>query len=429
MAGTIDHVTGEQMYKLAERLFPICRSITGEGVRQTLQILQEDIPLEIREIPTGTPVFDWTIPREWNVKDAWVKDPSGQKIIDFKKNNLHLLNYSIPYRGKMALAQLKDHLYYMPEKPDLIPYRTSYYTEKWGFCLAYDQFKTLPEGAYEVLIDSSLSDGHLTYGELHIPGDLEEEFLLTTHICHPSLANDNLSGIVVLQALAKYLLSIKNRYSYRILFIPGTIGSITWLALNEGKISRIKGGLVASLLGDRAQFHFKRSRIGDSDLDRLVEYVLTNSEYPYTVMDFIPYGYDERQFCSPGINLPMGNLTRSTFGYPEYHTSADNLQFISANELEKSYLIYRAVVRHWEMNRKFVNLIPKGEPQLGKRGLYEAIGGKSDSHTIQMAILWVLNLSDGHHSMLDIAIRSGISMAQLHQVSELLISKSLLSEI
>lgn len=417
------------MYELAEKLFPICRSITGDGVRETLQIVKEVIPLEIREVPSGTVVFDWVVPPEWNIREAWIKNEAGEKVIDFKVNNLHILNYSIPYQGYLKLEDLKKHLYSLPDQPDLIPYRTSYYARNWGFCLSHRQLQSLEEGIYEVLIDSTLEAGHLTYGELLIPGMSDEEFLLSTHICHPSLANDNLSGIVLLTYLAKHLLGLSNHYSYRFLFIPGTIGSITWLASNEEFLSRIKGGLVASLTGDPDVFHFKKSRIGNSLLDRLVEYVLENGPYPYVAQDFYPYGYDERQYCSPGINLPVGNLTRSVFGYQEYHTSADNLDFISAEELDKSFDIYRSILQHWDCNHFYLNLHPKCEPQLGKRKLYEAIGGQSDSHSQQMAMLWLLNQSDGSCSLLDIAQKSGIPLITLARVAQLLMDNQLLSRI
>lgn len=417
------------MYDLAGRLFPICRSITGDGVRETLRILQEYIPLTIEEVPTGTQVFDWTVPREWNIRDAWIKNGAGDKIIDFKENNLHILNYSIPFTGKLNLTQLKEHLYTIPSRPDAIPYRTSYYSENWGFCLSHTQFENLKADEYEVLIDSSLTPGYLTYGELLIPGESEDEFLLSTHICHPSLANDNLSGITLLVHLAKFLFQKKNRFSYRLLFIPGTIGSITWLAQNESRLKKIKAGLVASLVGDPASFNFKKSRSGNTILDQVVEYVLANNGFPYNIHDFYPYGYDERQYCSPGINLSVGNLTRSTFGYAEYHTSDDNMTFITSEALDQSFHLYRSILEVWEQNISYLNLFPMGEPQLGKRGLYEAVGGQSDSHQLQMAMLWILNLSDSKHSLMDIAKKSGIPLTQLDKMAHLLTDKNLIKPL
>ncbi len=419
---------GTSMYALAERLFPICRSITGDGVRQSLRILQEYIPIEIHEVPSNTPVFDWTVPKEWNIRDAWVIGPDGKKIIDFKEHNLHILQYSTPVHQVLSLEDLKKHLFTLPDKPDLIPYRTSYYQENWGFCLAHNQYLELPDGDYEVYIDSTLEEGSLTYGELYIPGHSEEEVLFSAHICHPSLANDNLSGISLLTFLAKLLQGQKNRYSYRFLFIPGTIGSITWLALNEHKAKHIKHGLVVSLVGDAGGFTFKKSRRGDSEIDQVVAYVLRNSGYPCEIIDFFPYGYDERQFCSPGFNLPVGNLTRSPFGsYPEYHTSGDNLQLIQPTFLQASFDIYLAVVEILEQNVYFQNLSPKCEPQLGKRGLYQAIGGDSDQKELQMAMLWLLNFADGKNSLLDIAEKSKISFKSMCKCSKLLLENKLLS--
>lgn len=419
--------TGTRMYALAERLFPICRSITGDGVRQSLRILQEYVPLEIHEVPSNTTVFDWTVPKEWNIRDAWVIGPNGKKIIDFKEHNLHILQYSTPVHQVLGLEELKKHLFTLPDKPDLIPYRTSYYQENWGFCMAHNQYLELSDGDYEVYIDATLEAGSLTYGELYIPGASEEEVLFSAHICHPSLANDNLSGIGLLTFLAKLLLEQKNRYSYRFLFIPGTIGSITWLARNEHKVKHIKHGLVVSLVGDAGGFTFKKSRRGDSEIDQVVTYVLKNSGYPCEVIDFFPYGYDERQFCSPGFNLPVGNLTRSPFGsYPEYHTSGDNLQLIQPNFLQASFDIYLAIVEILEQNFFFQNLYPKCEPQLGKRGLYAAIGGDNDQKELQMAMLWLLNFADGNYSLLDIAEKSKIPFTLMRRCSKLLVENQLL---
>ncbi|MCB9350359.1 MAG: DUF4910 domain-containing protein [Lewinellaceae bacterium] len=420
-------LAGSKMYALAERLFPICRSITGNGVRQSLHILQEYLPLEIQEVPTGAAVFDWTAPKEWNIREAWVRDPSGKKIIDFQENNLHLLSYSVPVHRRLSLSELKAHLFTLPEQPERIPYRTSYYQENWGFCLAHRQYEALPDGQYEVFIDSSLEAGHLTYGEYYLPGETEEECLFSAHICHPSLANDNLSGISLLTFLARELQKKTRRYSYRFLFIPGTIGAITWLARNEDKTHNIRFGLVASLLGDPGGFTYKRSRRGNAEIDRAAEHVLKHYGQPYNVIDFIPYGYDERQFCSPGFNLPVGNLTRSQFAtFPEYHTSADNLTFIRPEYLQASFEVYRKITEVLEGNICCINLNPKCEPQLGRRGLYDAIGGNSDSKALQMALLWVLNLSDGEHSLLDIAERAGCSFEMVQRASGLLREAGLL---
>lgn len=422
--------TGDKMFALCRELYPICRSITGDGVRQTLKILQEHIPLEIHEVPSGTPVFDWVVPKEWNIKDAWVKDPAGRKIIDFQEHNLHVLNYSVPIHQTVDLATLRDHLFTLPDQPELIPYRTSYYRENWGFCLPHRQYEELEEGTYEVFIDASLEAGSLTYGELFIPGESEEEVLFSAHVCHPSLANDNLSGISLLTELARTLSTQKNRYSYRFLFIPGTIGSITWLALNQDKTDRIRHGLVASLLGDPGSFTYKKSRRGNTEIDRIAELVLQHSGHDYEVIDFFPYGYDERQFCSPGFNLAVGNLTRSQFGqYPEYHTSGDNLDLVQAEYLEASFKVYRNIVQVLEQNVRYRSLNPYCEPQLGKRGLYDAIGGQSDQKKLQMAMLWVLNLADGTHSLLDIAERAAYPFEIVYKISRILEERELLERV
>jgi aminopeptidase-like protein len=407
--------------------YPICRSITGDGVRRTLRMIQDRIPLEIREVPTGTPVFDWTVPKEWNIRDAWIKDPSGRKVVDFQDCNLHVLNYSVPVHEKLPLAELKKHLFTLPDKPDLIPYRTSYYKEAWGFCLRHRTLEELPEGEYEALIDSTLADGSLTYGECLLPGDSEREVLLSTHVCHPSLCNDNLSGIAVMTELARELQARpRRRYSYRFLFIPGTIGSITWLALNDVKIDH---GLVAANLGDAGTFHYKKSRRGDAEIDRAVLSVLRSSGEPFGVEEFVPFGYDERQYCSPGFNLAVGSLTRTPYGrYPEYHTSADNLEFIRPEALEGSLRTYLAVLDVLEGNRRYLNLNPKCEPQLGRRGLYRTIGGDGSGRARELALLWVLNLSDGEHSLLDIAERSGMSFAAIREAADALLEVGLLEE-
>jgi len=419
--------TRQTMIEFIRELYPICRSITGAGVRETLNLINRHIPLQIHEVPTGTRVLDWEIPMEWNIRDAWVKDSSGKKIIDFRQLNLHILNYSIPINAKMTLAELKPHLFTIPEKSSLIPYRTSYYAENWGFCISHDQLISLSEDTYEVVIDADLSPGHLTYGELLIKGRSQEEMLISTHICHPSLCNDNLSGIAVCTWLARWLSQNTPHYSYRFLFIPGTIGAITWLARNETNLSRIKYGLVTSLLGINSVFTYKRSRSGNARIDHIVEQVLSKQTVQYNIINFIPYGYDERQFCSPGFNLPVGNLTRIPFGeYPEYHTSADNFDLISEKALNDSLELFYKVIQQIEADRCYVNLYPKGEPQLGKRGIYDHIGGRNDSKTLQLALLWILNYSDGHHSLTEISELSGIELTKVIEASEMLLEKRLI---
>ena len=421
---------GEELCKLVAELYPICRSITGDGVRRTLEIVERELGgLEVSEVPTGTQVLDWTVPREWNVRDAWVADAAGRRVIDFQASNLHLVSYSAPVRATLSLAELKEHLFTLPDQPDWVPYRTSYYAERWGFCASQRLVDSLPDGDYEVCVDTTLADGHLTYGEHLVEGQTDEEVLVSCHVCHPSLANDNLSGIAVASRLARLLAESRPRYSYRFLFIPGTIGSITWLARNEDNLGRVRHGLVLSGVGDPGGFTYKRSRRGDAEIDRAVTHVLARSGRPHRVVDFSPYGYDERQFCSPGFDLPVGRLSRTEFAtYPEYHTSADNLDLVGPAQLQDSLELAWEVVQVLEGNRRYLNLRPKGEPQLGKRGLYGQIGGRSDAEERQMAMLWVLNQSDGEHTLLDVAERSGLPFALLAEVAATLEEAGLLAE-
>jgi aminopeptidase-like protein len=420
---------GQAMYRWIAELYPICRSITGDGLRETLRSVQQQIPLELSEVPTGTQVFDWTVPKEWNIRDAYVKNSHGERVIDFHESNLHVVNYSAPVRRRMSLAELKEHLFTLPDHPDWIPYRTSYYKETWGFCLSEKQLESLKEGEYEVVIDSTLEDGHLTYGECFLPGQLADEVILSCHCCHPSLCNDNLSGITIATYLARHLREIDRRYSYRFLFIPGTIGAITWLARNEQKISRIKHGLVLTGLGDAGELNYKKSRQGNTEIDRAVTHVLKHSGQPHGLLEFSPYGYDERQYCSPGINLAVGRLSRTPHGtFPEYHTSADNLSFVHPEKLGESLATCLEIISVLENNGTFLNLNPMCEPQLGKRGLYRMIGGPVDSGLSEMAMLWVLNLSDGSHTLLDIAERSGMRFDAIKRACEALQEHGLLRE-
>jgi aminopeptidase-like protein len=418
---------GEPMYELVRELYPICRSITGNGVRETLRRVSEHIPLKIHEVPTGTRVFDWTVPKEWNIRDAYVKNSDRIKVIDFKKSNLHVLNYSTPIRKRMSLAELREHLYTLPDHPDWIPYKTSYYQERWGFCLSQNQLDDLKEGLYEVVIDSSLETGNLTYAECFIPGERSDEVLISCHICHPSLCNDNLSGIALSTFLARSLQDAGLRYSYRFIFIPGTIGAITWLALNENATDRIKHGLVVANVGDSGKLHYKKSRRGNAEIDRAVEHVLKHSGSPYEIIDFSPYGYDERQFCSPGFDLAMGSLTRTPWGrYPEYHTSADDLSLVQPRYLADSCKTYFSVFDILENNNYYLNQNPKCEPQLGKRGLYRTMGGNVESEQAELAMLWVLNLSDGDHSLLEIAERSELAFPAVRAAARALETAGLL---
>lgn len=406
------------MMELVRELYPICRSLTGDGVRQTLAAVQGWVPLTVREVPTGTRVFDWTVPKEWNIRDAYIADLDGRRIIDFRRCNLHVLNYSVPIKARIRREELLDHIFSLPEQPQLIPYRTSYYTENWGFCITEDQKRSLTADEYDVCIDSSLEHGSLTYGECVLPGNSEEEILFYTHVCHPSLCNDNLSGIAVAAALGRWLAGRSDRrYTYRLIFGPGTIGSITWLSENQDRLRRIRHGLVLGLLGDSAGHTYKRTRSGTERIDQVVEYVLENRGKPYRIVDFSPYGYDERQFGSPGIRLPVGRLTRSeNGGYPEYHTSGDDLDLVTEGQLGDSLAALEEIVEVLEADFHYVNTAPYGEPQLGRRGLYRPTGGTAIEDR-ESAMLWLLNQSDGDHSVLDIALRSNIRVESLAAVA------------
>jgi aminopeptidase-like protein len=418
---------GQAMMRLITELYPICRSITGEGLRETLRLLQGQISLEIREVPTGTQVFDWTVPREWNIRDAYVRNAKGERVIDFQKSNLHVVNYSAPVQQRMWLAELKEHLFTLPAHPDWIPYRTSYYKESWGFCLSEKQLAGMKDEEYEVCVDSTLEDGHLTYGEYFLQGETRDEVLISCHACHPSLCNDNLSGIALAVSIAQRLKSSPQRYSYRFLFIPGTIGAITWLAKNEDKLANIKHGLVLTGVGDAGALHYKKSRKGSADIDRAAAHVLKHSGQAHEILEFSPYGYDERQYCSPGINLSAGRLSRTPHGtFPEYHTSADNLEFVHADKLGEALAVSLAILSVLENNATFVNLNPKCEPQLGKRGLYRMVGETADAGVSEMAMLWVLNQSDGKNSLLDVAERSGMKFAAIQKAAEALEEHKLL---
>ncbi len=418
---------GSVMHRFIGELFPICRSITGDGLRETLRLIKNRIPMEIHEVPSGTPVFDWTVPLEWNIRDAYIADEHGRRVVDFKQCNLHVVSYSRPVKKKMRLAELREHLFTIPEYPDWIPYRTSYYTENWGFCLSHRQYLDLPDAEYDVCIDSILEPGHLTYGECFLPGERSDEVLISCHVCHPSLGNDNLSGIAVSTFLARALAVVSRQYSYRFLFIPGTIGSITWLSRNQENVHRIKHGLVLTGVGDAGFITYKRSRQGNAEIDRATSHVLRHSGKPHQIIDFSPYGYDERQYCSPGFNLPVGCLMRTPHGqYPEYHTSADNLDFVHPEALEETLHTCLKILCILENNRTCHNTNPHCEPQLGKRGLYRSVGGQKEGAFNEMALLWVLNLSDGQHSLLDIAERAGTPFETIHAAAQTLAHHGLL---
>jgi aminopeptidase-like protein len=417
---------GDEMYRIVCQLYPVCRSITGNGVRETLRHISSHIPLTIHEIPTGKQVLDWTIPKEWNIKDAYIKNSRGEKIIDFKNSNLHVVGYSVPVKQRMPLEELKGHLFTLPDHPEWIPFRTAYYKQNWGFCLSHAQLQELTDEEYEVCVDSSLKPGFLTYGEYVLPGKCADEVLISCHVCHPSLANDNLSGISLVTMLGKYLGQVSLHYTYRFLFIPSTIGSITWLSLNESGVQNIKHGLVIACVGDPGRLTYKKSRQGDANIDKAVSHTFKHSGQDFEILDFCPYGYDERQFCSPGFNLPVGCFTRTPNGrFSEYHTSADNLDFVRPQYLADSFFQCLSAITVLDNNNAYLNQNPKGEPQLGKRGLYRGYpsGGADD-----LALLWVLNLSDGNHTLLDIAERAGLTFAAVKSAADALLACDLLRE-
>ena len=443
----------DELYSLMEDLYPICRSITGNGVRKTLKILKKKINLKIIEVPTGTKVFDWKVPMEWNIKDAYVKNLKGKRIIDFRKSNIHLLNYSIPINKKVTQKELRLHLHTLPNKPNSIPYVTSYYKKNWGFCIAHKQLKSITDNHYYIKIDSSLKHGSLTYGEFFKKGKISDEILISTYVCHPSLCNDNLSGIVVSTMLANILSNIDTYFSYRFLFTPETIGTITWLAKNEKKLSKIISGLVITCVGDNGIFSYKKTRHGNSTIDKIVNDVFKQSKKKTQIKDFFPYGSDERQFCSPGINLPVGVFMRTPYyEFREYHTADDDLKFVKKNTLNDSLVMLLKIISRIETkkiieqkseNKKiknlksntFLSLNPKCEPQLGRRKLYREtsksrfVDKENSQDQIEMSIFWILNFSDGAHSLRDISKKSSLPVKLLEKSSELLIKKHLLKKL
>jgi aminopeptidase-like protein len=421
---------GEWMYGLVQDLYPLCRSITGDGVRATFRRLQREIPLTVNEVPTGTRVFDWAIPPEWNIRDAYIKNHRGERVIDFARCNLHVVSYSEPLHQELSRDELKRHLFTIPEHPDWIPYRTSYYQRGWGFCVSHNQLATLVDETYEVCIDSSFTQGSLTYAEHYLPGERSEEVLISCHVCHPSLCNDNLSGIALATALARHLQDRPRRYSYRFLYVPGTIGSIAWLGRHQQHVHRVAHGLVAACVGDPGAITYKRSRRGNAEIDRAVEHVLKHSGAAYHIIDFSPYGYDERQYCSPGFDLPVGCLMRTPHGqFPEYHTSADNLDLVRPAALVGSFATYLATVELLESNRTYINVNPYCEPQLAKYGLDSVIQRHAEPATFYLALLWVLNLSEGQTPLLGIAERANLPFDMVRHAARALEQASLIREV
>ncbi|MCI0627131.1 MAG: DUF4910 domain-containing protein [Acidobacteria bacterium] len=419
------------MWELLGELFPICRSITGAGVRRTLDILGRCLPLELHCFSSGTECFDWEVPLEWNIQNAYLKDESGNTIVDFAENNLHVVNYSLPVEGWFAKDELKHHLFSLPEQPDVIPYITSYYGPTWGFCLRHRDLDRLRDGRYFARIESSLRPGELILGEAFLPGLTQQEILISTYICHPSMANDSLSGVVLAVELYRRLRAQPHRFGYRFLFVPETIGAIAYLSRFGDRLRHtIHAGLVVTCVGDSGPFHYKQTRRGNHVLDRVVENVLSFSNVPHEVRSFWPLGSDERQYCSPGFNLPVGSLMRSVYGeFPEYHTSADNLEFISPQALQESLEIYRRVLMALEQNVVYRRTVPYGEPQLGRRNLYPTLGTKQKRTAELRRMMWVLNLADGHNSVIDMAERMDDSVIDIVDTARRLVQAELLQEL
>ncbi|MEL6983457.1 MAG: DUF4910 domain-containing protein [Actinomycetota bacterium] len=427
------------MRSFLEQAFPLCRSITGDGVRATLDLIEAQLAgvaeaigpryrWERHEVPTGTPVLDWSVPNEWNLVRATLDGPDG-RVLDSDDCNLHVVSYSTPVDVELDLEELRPHLHALPDRPDAIPYRTSYYNETWGLCLAKRTLDGLPPGRYRVVIDARLEPGHLSYAEATLAGTSDDEILLTSHICHPSMANDNLSGIAAVTEAARRLAQQEPlHHTVRVLFIPGTIGSITWLARNLDAADRVKAGLVVAGAGDRAPATYKRSRRSESRIDSIMARLVEGSGGQ--VIDYYPYGYDERQFCSPGFDLPVGRLSRSIHGtYPEYHTSADDLDFVDDETLADTASLLVAAVEAFDREPRYLNIAPHGEPQLGRRGLYGTVGGAINSKSDEMAVLWMLAYSDGERSVPDIAQMSGIELDALQSAADALVEADLLQAI
>lgn len=421
---------GDSIYGLLEELFPICRSITGDGLRETLKILKRELPdLELFEVPTGTKAFDWEVPREWNIRDAYVIDPQGDKIIDFQDSNLHVVSYSIPVDNTVSLEELQEHLYSLPEQPEAIPYITSYYKERWGFCITHNQRETLQDGDYQVMIDSDLKPGSLTYGELILPGESTSEIFLSTYICHPSMANNELSGPTVVAQIAKWLQSVERRHTFRIVFIPETIGSIVYLSRNlEEMQERVVAGFNITCAGDDLNYSYLGSRYGDTLSDQVVQHVLGHMHPGYAQYSYLRRQSDERQYCSPGVDLPVVSIMRTKYAeYPEYHTSLDNLDFVSPAGLEGAYEVVKTCIECLEANET-LRVTVKCEPQLGKRGLYPTLSTK-ESASIVRNMMNLLAYADGSNTLLEIAERIEAPMWDLLPIAGSLKREGLLEVV
>lgn len=402
---------GAELYRLVERLFPIARSLTGDGVRETLDVLEREfgVELERSEIASGTPLYDWVVPREWRLREAHITRVGGERVVDVADSNLHIVGYSTPVSARMSREDLDAHLHSLPDQPDLVPYRTAYHADTWGFCIADRVRREMSDEEYDVHIDAELVDGAMSLAEARVEGRSPREVLLSCNTCHPSLANDGVSGIALTALLARELAKTSPRLTHRFLFSPGTVGPLAWLAQNEPGLERVAHGLVVSCVGDDGPVTYKRSRRADSATDRVAVEILASLDVEHRLEPFVPWGGDERQFCSPGFDLPVGCLSRTPHGaYPEYHTSADDLELVTPGALAQSWDVYRAMLYAFDVNVTYVSQNPKGEPQLGRRGLYRSVsaGLPTGAQELERARLWVLSLSDGRHDLAAIAERS-----------------------
>lgn len=419
---------GHQMHHLMAKAFPICRSITGDGVRETLRIISDIIPLQVHEVPTGTKAFDWSVPKEWNIRDAFIADENGNKIIDFKTNNLHVVGYSVPVDKWIPLSELQEYLHSLPEQPNAIPYVTSYYKERWGFCISHDNRLKLKDAKYHVFIDSTLEDGNLTYGEYIIKGETEQEVFLSTYICHPSMANNELSGPVMTAFIGKWLASQPRRYTYRIIFVPETIGSITYLSRHLEELKqKVLVGFNISCIGDDRSYSYVASRYERSLADRVASNVLSMKYPGFTKYSFLDRGSDERQYCSPGVDLPLVTLSRSKYGtYPEYHTSLDNLEFVTPEGLDGGYKMLRDCLYVIENNKTY-KVSCYGEPQLGKRGLYPNLSTKKSGASVETMMDFIA-YADGTNDLIEISNIIGKPVCEIVPVAKRLVESELLEE-